>query len=275
MIARGLPLAGRRVLVTRPTEQATGLVAGIGAAGGEALVLPVIGIVTAGDAALARARDCFRRLDRIDMLIFISRNAVARGLALLRECGGHIGQQQLFTVGAGSARDLQQAGMPAPCYPRGGIGSEALLALPQLREERVRGRRICIVRGEGGRELLAGTLRQRGAEVCYAEAYRRIPAEVDRGPLLQSLRDRRLDCIIVTSAEGLRNLSAMIGPELQPGFRRIPLLVPGARLASLARRQGHVQVWDAPEANDESLLRTLRDRFIAAADQHTDMTDHG
>lgn len=269
------PLNGCRVLVTRPVDQAAGLVAGIEAAGGSAIVLPMISIVAASDAALSQARECFRRLDQIDMLIFISRNAVAHGLALLRECGGKITHQQLFTVGGGSARELEQAGMPTPLYPRGDIGSEALLALPQLQPEQVRDRRICIVRGEGGRELLAGTLRQRGADVCYAEAYRRIPAQGDPTSLLQSLRTGQLDCIIITSGEGLRNLSAMISHELRPVFRQIPLLVPGERLVQLAHKQGHASVWNAPGADDECLLQSLRSQFAGQGGRHKDFTYHG
>jgi len=274
-MALAMPLEGRRILVTRPAGQAAGLAAAIEAAGGEVMLLPLIDIEVASETALARARACFESIDRVDALIFISRNAVAHGLALLRECGARITRQRLFTVGAGSARALEQAGMPAPLYPHGNIGSEALLALPQLQEDAVRGRRICIVRGEGGRELLAGTLRQRGAEVCYAEAYRRIPAKGESGPVLQSLRDGRLDCTLITSAEGLRNLSAMIGPELLPVFRRIPLLVPGERLLELARKQGHASVWNAPGADDESLLQGLHAMFASQGGRHKDFTDHG
>jgi len=255
-------LAGRRIVVTRPSHLASELLARLAAAGAETLLLPVLSIVPASVAALAHARGHFQHLDSFDILIFISRNAVEYGLPLLRQSGGRIGAQQLLAVGQGSARSLEEAGLQAPLYPRGGSASDGLLELPVLQSERVRGRRVCIVRGEGGRELLADTLRQRGAEVSYAEVYQRVPAEGDPTPLLEALRADKVDCIIITSGEGLGNLSAMITADLQAVFRRTPLLVPGERLRQLAQQQGHSHVWMAPGADDETLMQVLRQRFV-------------
>ncbi|WP_296815495.1 uroporphyrinogen-III synthase [Thiobacillus sp.] len=61
-----------------------------------------------------------------------------------------------------------------------GQDSEAVLALPQL--QAVAGRQVVIVRGVGGRALMADTLRARGADVHFMECYRRTCPHADPAP---------------------------------------------------------------------------------------------
>ena len=86
---------------------------------------------------------------------------------------------QVATVGGASVRALERFGITGVVAPQGRYDSESLLDLPALAA--VNGRRVVIFRGEGGRELLGETLRARGAVVEYAECYRRVRPELDRG----------------------------------------------------------------------------------------------
>ena len=116
-----------------------------------------------------------------------------------------------------------------------GFDSERLLAHPALQD--VRDKSVIVVRGERGRELLADTLRDRGAEVSYLSTYRR---EIRRAPQdeLDSL-DKNwchngLDCVTVMSVETLKNLLAQLPPTSLEQLRQTPLVGPGARVIQTA-----------------------------------------
>ncbi len=68
---------------------------------------------------------------------------------------------------------MQGWGFAEVIAPQDGFDSEAVIALPEFAADAVRGRKVLIFRGDGGRELLADTLRERGASVEYVTCYRR------------------------------------------------------------------------------------------------------
>jgi uroporphyrinogen-III synthase len=117
---------------------------------------------------------------------------------------------------------------------------------------------VLIVRGVGGRPLLGDTLRARGAEVGYAEVYRRLRPAADPTPLLARWRVE-VDLVTATSAELLDNLVAMLGESGWPLLRETPLLVISERMAQRANALGFTQVVGAPGADDESVLDALCD----------------
>ncbi|MBE0621724.1 MAG: uroporphyrinogen-III synthase, partial [Burkholderiales bacterium] len=174
------PLAGRRVVVTRPAGQTAHLAALIRAAGGEPLLFPALEIFDAADLQPVRA--LIERLDSFDLAIFISANAVDKALAMVRERRAWPPALRVATVGRGSERELERHGYTAVIAPAERFDSEGLLDLPELKQ--MAGKRVVIFRGEGGRELLGDTLDARGAVVEYAECYRRGRPNADPAPLL-------------------------------------------------------------------------------------------
>lgn len=248
-------LAGKGILVTRPREQAEPLIERLQAAGAHPVPFPAIEIAPPQDPA--RLRQGMNRLPELDWLIFISPTAVARFFAEFGErtlpASIHIA-----AIGEGSARALRQRGVGEIVFPEGNADSESLLALPAM--QAVRGQKIMIVRGEGGREVLAETLRARGAEVEYAECYRRRRPAADAAPLLAEFRRGAIDAITASSGEGVDNLFALLG-EAGAGFLRdTPWFVPHARIAETARRLGVRQV-AVSAAGDDALLTTLEEWF--------------
>jgi uroporphyrinogen-III synthase len=126
--------------------------------------------------------------------------------------------------------------------------------LPEFRQ--VAGRRVVIVRGNDGRPLLGDALRERGAEVVYAEVYaRRLPrrstASLVRG------WDQLVQVVTATSNTVLDNLFELLGAEGGDLLRRTPLLVVSRRMADHARASGCRQVYLAPSAHDQDLLEAL------------------
>jgi uroporphyrinogen-III synthase len=232
MNARGL--AGRRVVLTRPAGQAAQLAALIGAAGGEPVLFPALAILEIADARPLSA--LIDRLDSFDLAVFISANAVDRGLALVRARRKWPLALRVATVGRGSEAALRRHGFEAVIVPTQGFDSEALLDLPELKQ--VAGKRVVIFRGEGGRELLAATLAARGAAVEYIECYRRGRPQVDITPLMAQWERREIDAVSVTSGEALTNLGEMLGETGQRYLQTTPLFVPHERIAAAARGLG-------------------------------------
>lgn len=245
------PLAGRGVLVTRPAHQAEPLCELLEARGARPIRFPVLAIAPPADVESARAR--LARLAEYHRVVFISVNAVEQAAALL---GGLPENLPAAVVGRASARALREHGVAAVLQPAAGADSEALLALPELRA--VAGRRILIVRGEGGRELLADTLRGRGATVEYAEVYRRVCPVVDPTVLPALWREQRVDAVTATSNETLGNLYQLAGPAGRDLLRTTALVVASPRAADLAAELG----WTAPvrvaaSAEDGAMVAAL------------------
>jgi uroporphyrinogen-III synthase len=229
-------LQGRRILVTRPGGQGEALAALIRAAGGEALCIPAIEIQD-----LAEPKGFFAVADTLstfDLAIFVSPNAVQRGLKRLRARGVQVpwaGRPRVAALGQGSRRALEKEGFRDVIAPAGLPDSEALLALPEL--GKVEGQRVALFRGEGGRDLLGSELATRGAQVASAECYRRLLPESSRAPLGEALA-RGIDALAVTSSEGLANLLALAGPAGASRLAQVPVFVPHPRIVATASRHG-------------------------------------
>ncbi|MDP1925400.1 MAG: uroporphyrinogen-III synthase [Thiobacillus sp.] len=229
-------LLHRSVLVTRPLQQATALAQAIRRAGGSAFVFPALEIEAVPPAALSEP---LARLAAAGCVIFISPNAAQFGMAAIRAGGSLPASVQLFAVGPGTAHALAEHAVTNVITPDG-QDSEALLALPQLHD--VAGKRVVIVRGVGGRSLLADTLRERGATVDYLECYRRVRPDADATALLANWQAGGIDAVTVTSAETLHNLATLLGDAGRPLLLHTPLFVPHEKIAAAARQFGIAQV---------------------------------
>ncbi len=247
-----LPLSGRRIVVTRPAGQARHLVELIRQAGGESVLFPVIEIRDASELAPALAT--IERLDSYDLAVFVSANAVQKGMALVRARRDWPAGLAVATVGRGSERELKRQGFAAVIAPTERFDSEALLELPALQE--VAGQSIVIFRGEGGREFLADALAERGAAVDYVECYRRVRPETDPAPLVELWARGALDALCVTSSEGMENLVAMLDAGGRSQLAATPVFVPHERIADRARALG-VRTAVATAGGDEGLIAGL------------------
>jgi len=159
-------------------------------------------------------------------------------------------------IGKRSADALVKHGLYADICPQQAYNSESLLALEEMWQ--VSGKKIIIFRGEGGRELLADTLRERGATVSYAEVYcRAIPAG-SREQLNHALQEGDIDIITVSSNEGMQNLYQMTDAENRDKLLHVPLVVMSHRTALFAGKLGFTQSpIIAPQSSDEGLVAAI------------------
>jgi uroporphyrinogen-III synthase len=243
-----LPLAGLKVVVTRPRDQALKLAQKIEQAGGVPLLFPLLDITSVQDTNALNEQ--IARLGQFNMAIFISPNAVHYGIAAIRASGTVPNSLKIATVGQGSAKALRESGISNIIAPAERFDSEGLLALPEL--QNVSGWRVMIFRGDGGRELLGNTLRERGATVEYVSCYQRSKPQLDTSTLLAD----KPDAVIVTSSEALAYLWQMLNDSEHTALRNTALFVPHARIAALAREQGWAQV-QVTASGDDGMLSAL------------------
>lgn len=247
------PLAGRTIVVTRPRAQAAALAGAIAEAGGTPLIFPLLEISPATDPQpLLQA---VSNLDQYALAVFISPNAVDYALPAILQRGPWPVHLIPAAVGQGTVRALAAQGVNGCVAPTERFDSEALLALPEMLA--VDGKKVIIFRGDGGRELLADTLRERGAEVDYATCYRRSGPADGVLPLLDAWRAGRLDALTVSSSEGLHYLLDLLDAEGRQFLQKTPLFVPHARIAETARALG-LSNCILTEAADVGILAGLR-----------------
>lgn len=246
-------LHGLHIVVTRPAHQAAGFRQALEQAGASVLLLPVVEICPLDEQATIPLM--LAQLSHYDTAVFISANAVEYGLQAMDAAQRAVLHTlTLGAIGKQTAKVLQQHGFTAHWVPARGFTSEDFLALPQT--QHLSGRRILIFRGQGGRELLADTLRERGAQVTYLDVYQRVCPQIDASHLKYLHEQRQLDIITITSSEGLLNLLTLLNnPDW---IKTVPLLVGSQRMLATARTVGFTgTICIADNPGDEAMLQAL------------------
>ncbi len=209
------PLFGRRILVTRPREQAAELVDRLTALGAESIEVPMIRIDPPDDPGpLQRAAE---RPQAFDVIVFSSTNAVDAfmtrfldGSRDLRALHGPL----ICAVGTGTARRLQRHAVNADVVPDE-FRAEAVAAV-LARHSPLEGRRVLLPRSHIGRDVIAEQLRSAGAIVTEVIAYRTVLDETPapEGPdVYGMLLDKRIDMVTFTSASAVRNFVKVYGAD--------------------------------------------------------------
>ena len=129
----------------------------------------------------------------------------------------------------------------------------------------MRGKRVLIFRGDGGRGHLGNTLSSRGADVDYVACYRRAKPEGGVAGLAEAFREGRIHAVTITSSEGLDNLWTLADDAARTTWRACPTFVPHLRIAAHGRDLGLSVVETA--GSDAGLIAGLLE--WAAAQLHT------
>lgn len=182
-------------------------------------------------------------------VIFTSPAAVrfAAGLAKLRCKRG----QAWLAVGATTAGALRRAGVEGVVSPPR-MDSEGLLALPELRK--LRGTDVGLVTAPDGRDLLASTLRRRGARVLRADVYARVAVAIPAASIRRLQHLQAPACIALSSGAALDAALAALPPSLRARLLRFPVAAASERLAEHARAAGFRDVRVAAGPRPAQLL---------------------
>jgi len=256
MATRPNPL---RLLITRPAEDCVHLANVLAAQGFFSDSLPLIAIEPLPESAEQRAK--LLALDEYQAVLVVSKTAARLALERLdRYWPQPPVKQRWFSPGAGSGQLLRDYGLDAD-WPTQGDTSEAILALPELQQAlSCPNPKALIICGEGGRTLLAGSLRAQGVIVDTLALYRRVLPVYPRDTLLQRIEQQRLNALYVSSEQGFRHLVQLAG-EHWPQIAALPLFVPSARVAKQARVAGAKKTIDCRGASSTALLSTLHQYF--------------
>jgi len=256
-------LKGQVTLITRPEAQQNSLRAAIECRGGEWLSLPLLRIVPLTGSDLQVARQHVQDLDNYDVLVFVSLNAANLGTRLITDFWPQLPvRQSIIAIGMSTAKLVTDLLACEVVCPEAGSDSEAVLSLPELQQ--LAEKRIAIFRGQGGRELLATTLRERGASVDYIELYRREQVPYDQSEVAAYAAPNKLDAITVHSGESLQALTGLLGAK-GASILSLPIVVPSARVAEQAEQSGFKRVVNAQGADDASMIKAL-ERIHSRAD---------
>ena len=247
-------LNGFGIAVTRPLDQAKRLRAAIEEQAGTAIVFPLIAIAPLDNYSVFD--ETINQLHSVDWAIFISTNAVENALPRLIKKFPSIPDNIKFAaIGQQTAKALALFGVPEVLIPDTRFDSESLLALPEMHD--VINKTVMIFRGIGGREVLADTLKSRGAHIIFAESYRRINPQTSCAELAQLWHKQQLHAIVVTSSEAMRHLLQMTNNGSDEWIRNIHICVNHARIAEAADMLAlNISVADAP--GDEAMVACLQ-----------------
>ncbi len=209
------PLFGKRILVTRPREQAAEFVSLLQALGADPIEAPMIRIAppadyTGLDAACAA-------IDQFDWAIFTSGNAVDAFMSRLLASSADVRalkDVKLCAIGAGTSERFSRFGIKVDLIPAESRAEGVIQALLDL--GRVSGLRILLPKADIARELIGDELRRRGALVTDVTAYRTVAIDPEREgepDVYRMLLDRRIDVVTFTSPSSVRSFAELYGAD--------------------------------------------------------------
>ena len=251
-----------KVVITRPRAQADGLAQAVAALGRTPVLLPLLEIAPLADQSALWA--ALGELDSYALVAFVSPNAIDAAFAHVQAWPRQVA---LAVLGEGSRAALARHGLDETnatiLGPQDATRSDSENLLQSLDLTALKGKRVLIVRGESGRELMAEGFRAAGAEVSVVPAYRRsVPVLTpELASHLVALLAEPNDWIL-TSSEALRGLFGLlelVDPSLVAKMQQQHAIVPHARIAETAATLGMTHV-TLTGSGDERLLAALQSR---------------
>jgi uroporphyrinogen III methyltransferase/synthase len=235
------PLFGRRILVTRPKDQAPELVDLLEALGAETIEAPMIRILPPDD--YGPLDEACVHAGRYDWMVFTSANAVDSFMTRLNASPLDVRAlhgPKLCAVGPATAERLARHGLKVDLIPSEYRADGVAKAIAQRGP--VQGVKVLLPRADIGREIIASELRERGADVTEVVAYRTVATEADREgepDIYRLLLDRRIDVVTFASASAVRTFVNILGPEPAVDLLRTTLVAAvGPVTASAAAKLG-------------------------------------
>ncbi|MFT5757726.1 MAG: uroporphyrinogen-III synthase [Alteromonadaceae bacterium] len=236
-----------KVLITRPEKPARVLAQNLAHLGISTICQPMFDYQKTASSEKTQA---LLRTFHQPILIFVSAAAVEFADKIMPLAQWP--HTKIIAVGKATTMALKTLGVTVICPQQ--QDSDGLLALPELNA--VKKQTIVIVRGDGGRELLADTLQQRGANVHYIESYQRIWRTFDK-KICQQWRIKQINCIVITSNALLESVVHLLDKSDDYWQSSCLWVVASKRIADMATKFKLHNVINANGASDQAITAAL------------------
>jgi len=254
------PLFGRRIVVTRAREQASGFLERLSLLGADCVQFPTIRVVP--PESWEPLDSAVRQLSRYDWALFTSVNGVKYFLERLEFLGKDVramGGLKIGAIGPRTAEAWTRMGIRPDLVPDEYRAEAVVEALARVG---VKGGKILIPRALKAREILPEALREMGAEVDVVPAYRTIRPDDDLERVKEMFRQKELDAVTFTSSSTVSNFMEMFkGSEeaLKEWMSSVAVACIGPVTAKTARGFG-LKVDVTP---DEYTIDSLTDALVS------------
>lgn len=238
-------MISERLLVTRFSPHAETLANKLNEVGCFAIAQPLLTVEPLSDLA---ALNRFISAD-YDLVIVVSGNAVKY---TNQQVAGHWPNVQYLAVGKSTKKALQKVTQQVVLSPLHRFDSEGLLDLDVLDD--VRGKKILILRGEGGRDLLEKALSKRGAKVDFFQTYKRINIALNGQKLVNNWQQALINGAIISSIEILNRLFILVPIKHKNWLSDLIFYVPSQRVADQALYLGAKKVVLLPSLHTEKII---------------------
>jgi uroporphyrinogen III methyltransferase/synthase len=246
------PLFGKRVVVTRATQQAPALTQKLLDLGADVIEMPATQVARL-DLAPLRAE--IGRLSIYDWLIFTSQNAVAIFWEQLLGEGKDsraLSAVRIAAVGPATAGSLLEHGIAVDVIPDRFV-AEGLLDAMRARDD-VAGKKVLYVTAEGARDLLPRGLEEIGAEVKMIEAYRSIVDGEGAERLARAIEGGKVDLVTFTSGSAVKGYIDAVGEDIA---LRVPAVSIGSQTSEALREAGIEVKAEAKESTLDALVSAV------------------
>jgi uroporphyrinogen III methyltransferase/synthase len=247
------PLFGKRVVVTRPRHQATGMVRRLEELGAIVFTLPLVEIRRLTD--WSRVDDAIARLKDFDWLVFTSANGVDAFLGRVLELKADIralGSIKLAAIGRATADALRSYHVQPDLVPARFRSEELSRALG----ERARGQRILVARADRGREVL----REELAAVANVEeiaVYCQVDVKASDSEVLETIERAEVDYIALTSSNIARALDRAVASRQSVTSGRVKLVTISPVTSAAVHEMGLPVAAEATTYTTEGLIEAL------------------
>lgn len=245
----------KSILITRPQGQADALITALTQANWHCVHQPLLRIVPFEEnhgAPFHTMKQHVMNLDHYDVVISVSGNASSLAVDLIDQYWPQMPVGiDWYAVGPSSAQAFKVLDIHMQ-LPKANH-SEGLLELSGLNQD-LSNKKVLILRGVGGREHLAESLKQRGASVEYCELYQREAIKFEQGELAALLTEHQIHYALLTSGEMLHQLATQLTDEQK---QTVHVIVPSERIAKMAPALHIQHIHVCSKINAQGLLDCL------------------
>lgn len=256
-----LPLAGRRIVVTRPREQAADWRARLEATGAEVVELPLIQVTKHYDKATLV--EVFAELGQYEWIVFTSANGARfffeeflKGFEDIRA----LGLVRLACVGEATADVLRGYHLRVDLQPKKANAEE--LAQAMIERESIDSAKVLVVTGNLNRDTLVDKLHEGRAIVDRLPLYKTEETDLAKDPVAADFREKGADAILFASPSAAQSFFDQ-APALKLAAKaKRPLAGSiGATTTAAMKQLGLPVDFEAAEASLDSLVAALKQKL--------------